>query len=75
MGFSANPSHPLEPSEQRINKPFFKFDPQRLVEVDGWLEYVIEAPPDWQRKAYHFDGRKAFLPGMQDTEATHSGEP
>jgi hypothetical protein len=66
IGFNANPEHPLEPGPSRI-ATFFEFDEGRLVDTDGdgWWEYMIDVPPDWQRKAVHFDGKKPVLPGVE----------
>jgi len=65
MGFCADPVHPLGDNPARIG-PFYDFDQKRLVETQGgWLEYLVEAPPDWKPKPVQYDGKKVFLPGLE----------
>jgi hypothetical protein len=66
IGFSRNPANPLDAHDSRT-EPYFQFASDRLVDSDGdgWLEYVVESPPDWKRRPYQYDGKKAFLPGLE----------
>jgi hypothetical protein len=67
IGFSMNPNHPLEPGNRGLHSVSFQFKPDRLIESDGWLEYIAVLP-DGKQATYKFDGKDVTLPGFLDSK-------